>query len=630
MGLTNFTSNNTPDKGNPNNPNNPNNPGIPVGGIVIGIPNGPGGGQPSPQDAADLLINYNEKFKNADKVMFRDKPLQQIMSVLIGKNKPNALLVGPAGTGKTAIVETLAKMLATNDPLIPAQLQGYTIWELPLSNIVAGASLVGQVEENIKTVIQYMEDPQNKTILFIDEIHQLMEGSSQTYGKIAQIMKPALARGSMRVIGATTLQEANDLSRDPAFNRRFSKVIVDELTRDQTIEILKTVKLNYMKHYHHQVCIDDSVLEIVANLADQYRPAGSHRPDNALTLLDRTVAETVINHQVRLCSLQTQLNADPNNAMIQAALQTLQANPITNLSKSQIQKTAIALATGNSKQDTVDMNKAKTEFNRIRGQEAAVEVSLKMMARKESNLFPSTKPTTMMFIGPSGVGKTEIAKIIAKNLTGQKPIILNMTEYSNSATINRIIGAPAGYIGSDSKAELPFDELESNPYAVILLDEFEKAHPSVQRLFYTVFDEGNMVDNRGKTIDFSKAVIIATTNAGHQEIKTTMGFGQKPMSQTQASTKELSKFFDPALINRFTYRVQFNEISRDVYMNILQDTYKREAERINNQQGLNLPAELTNVELDTITNNTYDPAFGARPAYQAVKDHIEEIVFQTP
>lgn len=627
MGLSNFTTPKDPNdqkvpKGNGNSPMPP--------GYIPGFPfSGQSGNTPS-TDNTEIFINYNEKFLQAEPVMFRDKTIEQLLSILIGKNKPNALLTGPAGTGKTAIVETVAHMLATDDPIVPVQLKGYTILELPLANVVAGASLVGQLEENIKAVIEKIEDPSAKYILFIDEIHQLLS-DSQTYGKIAQILKPALARGRMKVIGATTLQEANNLYKDPAFNRRFSRVLVDELTREQTLEILKTMKAQYCQHYHNQITIDDGILTTVAVLADQYRPAGTHRPDNALTLLDRSIGETLINRQVQIKTLKQKIQDNPNNQTLQTMLTALQNNPIITLTENQIQKTAIALVTGNSKRDTIDMSIVKQDFVRIKGQDDVIHTILKMMVRQESNLFPTTKPATMMFIGPSGVGKTEIAKIIAKNLTGQKPIILNMTEYSNESTINRIIGAPPGYIGSDSHAELPFDELESNPYAVILLDEFEKAHPAVQRLFYTVFDEGTLTDNRGKTIDFSKSVIIATTNAANQSIKHSLGFGMQTLDKDNASIQELSRYFDPALINRFTYKLQFNSISEDVYKDILAETYEKEVARIRKDNHItNLPTSLSDDELNTICKDTYHKAFGARPAYQAIKDYIEELVLQNP
>ena len=255
MGLTDYTNrpkdpngNGTGGNGNPNNPGNPNdpfdpnNPNFPFNMMGIVVHHG-GGGKPTPTANKDdqmieIVINYNEKFKNEPKVLFRDEIIEQLLSILIGKNKPNALMVGMAGTGKTAIVETLAGMLENNDPLIPDQLKGYTIFELPISKIVAGKSLVGELEQGLNAIIAWMEDPDNKAILFLDEIHQLQNGSN-IYATISQILKPALARGNLHVIGATTLQEANNLSKDPAFARRFSRVLVDELTRPQTIEILQ-------------------------------------------------------------------------------------------------------------------------------------------------------------------------------------------------------------------------------------------------------------------------------------------------------------------------------------------------------------------------------------------------------
>lgn len=631
MGLTDFTNPPRRDDDDPNvNGGNGNNGGIPPFGgmgILIAQPNGGGKQKGAQQDVSELFINYNEKFKNHSKVLFRDEVIEQLLSILIGKDKPNGLLIGPAGTGKTAIVETIATMLANNDPLIPDQIKDYTIWELPLSNVVAGASLVGQLEDNVKMVVDKMSDPDEKAILFIDEIHQLINGN-QTYDKIAQILKPALARGNLHVIGATTLQEANNLMSDPAFNRRFSRVIVDELSRTQTVEILKSAKQSFINHYI-SIAINDDLLETVSVLADQYRPAGSHRPDNALTLLDRTIGEAIINRKVQINNLQTKVNNDPNDVVSQNMLTMLQSAPTIPITENQVKKTAISLATGNSKRDAIDMNHVKMSFARIKGQDEATEECIKMMARSESNLFPKKSPTTMMFIGPSGVGKTEIAKIIAQEMTGHEPIILNMTEYSDPSTINRIIGAPAGYVGSDSHAELPFDGLEANPFAVILLDEFEKAHPAVQRLFYTVFDEGVLVDNHGKKIDFSKAIIIATTNAANQEAKNKLGFGTDDTTH-KASIKELSKFFDPALLNRFNHRVQFNKISKDVYKSIIEDIYARESARIIADNKVSLPANIPDDELDEIVKTSYHEEFGARPAFQAVKKFIEDQVFAQP
>ena len=221
----------------------------------------------------DYLINYNKEYINSEPVLFRDSVIQQTLSCLIGKFKPNALLVGAAGVGKTKIVEDLARRIAVQDTLIPDQLKGYTVWELPLSNIVSGSALVGAVELKTKKVLEFAQNPDNKVILFIDEIHMLI-GESQTYDKIAQIMKPALARGNMKVIGATTLQEAQNLMDDPAFNRRFTRLIVDELSPDQTKEILKQMMIPMFNHYEHRVAINDKVIEEIVAVADEYKTVG--------------------------------------------------------------------------------------------------------------------------------------------------------------------------------------------------------------------------------------------------------------------------------------------------------------------------------------------------------------------
>lgn len=565
-------------------------------------------------DPMEYMINYNTKFATAGTILFRDEVIQQTLSCLIGKNKPNCLLIGPAGVGKTKICEDIAYRLVANDPIIPDQLKGFTIYELPLSNIVSGSHIVGELEEKAQAIVEFCSDPANKAILFIDEIHQLM-GNSQTYGKIAQILKPALARGEMRVIGATTLQEASDLTDDPALNRRFSRVIVDELTRAQTIEIVKQARGNLIKHYQNKITIDDDVIESICRIADNYKSAGSHRPDNALTLLDRTIGDTIVKRKV-----QEKMAA--NDPALLAAIQSVKIIPVT---EKQAKSTAMRLMTGSSKKEAFDEARFIQNLSAIQGQPSITDKLPRLLARDSLGIFPRTKPLTMLFVGPSGVGKTETAKIIAKEVTGTEPIILNMTEYTNPSTLNRIIGAPAGYIGSDSHAELPFDCLESNPYQVILLDEFEKGDKSVQRLFMNAFDEGYIKTNRGKTIDFSKSIIIATTNAANKKVSSSIGFVSETKRETSVS--ELSEFFDIELLNRFSLIVSFLSISKDTYRNILEATYTRELERIRKDMPrVQLPDVIPDDELSQMVDETYEEAFGARPANRTIQKYIEERV----
>lgn len=590
----------------------------------IFTPNGNAQGLPIPglpsgnnYDPMDMLINYNTKFKNAGTCMFRDKVIQQMLSVLIGKNKPNVLLIGPAGVGKTKIVEDIAFRLANNDPILPDKIRKYTIYELPLSNIVAGSGIVGQLEDKIKCIIDFIEDPKQKAILFIDEIHQLNEEGSRIYQNIAEILKPALARGQMRTIGSTTLQEAKNFMKNPALNRRFSRVIADELTQQQTIEILKQAKTSFLMHYNNKVSLTDDVLNTIVNYAEQYTPVGSHRPDNALTLLDRVIGEAIVRRK-------KQESEAANNPNLLAAIQSIPVIPITN---SQIENTSKRLASGNSMPDVFDKNKLTTAFTRIQGQETILKDITHKLAQHELHLdTENNRPLTMLFAGPSGVGKSEVAKIIAQEITGTKPITLNMTEYHSSASINRIIGAPPGYVGSDSKMELPFDSLESNPYQTILLDEMDKADESVQTLFYQAFDEGIMKTNHGKKINFSKAIIIITTNAGNMSTAKPLGFNP---AQTQTTIKPdikmLAKHFPLALLNRIKNKYTFNPISKDTYKSIMITIYKNKVDQIRNKNSrIKLPDDIPDDILEQLAADTYVEEFGARPAYDAVMGYIED------
>lgn len=616
MPLNNLTGNKNPNKGNTN------------GGPIS---SGSGHSSLSSQrsdddenDVLDLLIDYNEEFKTAGTILFRDTVIRQTLSTLICKNKPNALLIGSAGVGKTKICEDIAYRLANNDPLIPDKLKGYTLYELPVSNIISGSSLLGQLEAKIQSVIEFVKDPKNKAILFIDEIHQIMSASDH-YQKIAQILKPALARGDFHCIGATTLQESTSLFKDPAFNRRFSRIIVDELTQSQTVEILHHSLIGYLKHYENKFSISDAAIEAIVPIADQYVNIGSHRPDNALTLLDRTIANEILARKIKETELTNKLS-DPDPNIVQAAQQALQglaSMPAVSITESKIRNTAIRMMKGNAEQDTIDFDMLRQKLSHIKGQDDVIEKVLRIIRNHEKGLFPSKKPMTFLFTGTSGVGKTEITRIIAETITGKKPIVINMTEYSHSTAINNIIGSSAGYIGSDSKTELPFDCLESNPYQIILLDEFEKGHKEVQRLFMRVFDEGLLHTNRGMIVDFSKAIIIATTNAAHKEVKKPLGFGEKPAVTRSAEVEDLKQWFDPELINRFEHIINFNTISADTYIEIIKDIYATESTRISKlSHSYHLKPEIDADDLKKM-HDEYVEDFGARPAFNIVREYIE-------
>lgn len=617
MGLNNFT---TP--GNNTNASGPGQPGLPAGMF-------PGPGQGADDVVDDLLVNYNQRFATADPTLFRDKVIELTIAALIGKTKPNALLVGPAGVGKTKIVEDIARRIAVGDTLIPAQLKDYTIYELPISNLIAGSAIVGMIEEKVKAVVDFVSDPKNKAILFMDEIHQAVGGAGggrdSTYSKIAQILKPPMARGDMRVIGATTTQEARALDDDPAFRRRFSRLVVDELSPSQTVTVLHTVRTSLMAHYKQQITISDDVLECVVRVADENAHAGAHRPDTAITLLDRAMAERVIEQQSLITKALNQ--GDTVGAQ---ALQAITQYPLTS---GRVTDVARRMLTGTTVRKSVDVHDLAANLTDvIKGQDNVLDQLVEIIRREELGLFPRTTPIAWMFAGASGVGKTQTAKILAQQVTGQDPIVLNMTEYHHESSISRIIGAPPGYVGSTSNAELPFDSLESNPYRVILLDEFEKADRAVQRLFLQALDEGRLATSQGKTIDFSRSILIATTNAARESLEGShIGFGAESRTiSTRSLTVALKSFFDAELLGRFSLVVGFNPINETTFGQIIETDYAAQRERIvtaNPRLAQILPDRIPVDDVAGLVEQNFVASLGARPAGRAVRTWIEDCIY---
>lgn len=619
MGLSNFTSDSEDDT---------NSGAMPPAFAPMGAPasaGGQGGGQDD--DAVkELLVDYNEKFKNAEATMFRDVLIEQVLSVLISKNKPNVLLKGSAGVGKTKIVEDIARRIALGDTLIPDQLKDHTVYELPITNLIAGSGIRGQLEEKVQAIVAFASEPKNKAILFIDEIHQITGGSSTGSSHearlISQILKPALARGQMHLIGATTSTESRAFDEDPAFARRLTQIIVEELTFEQTLAVLGRIRPGLVAHYNHQIMVADDVLTQTVRIAEENSRADQHRPDSAITLLDRAMADRVLEHK--------RLIADAEAAGDTALVATLRSIPQVPLTTKRVLDVAKRLMTGNAQRPDFDVAKLRTTLTeRLRGQDDVLEKLLDRLTREELDLFPTKTPTTWMLAGASGVGKTETAKIIAEQMTGTEPITLNMSEFHAEWSTSKIIGSPPGYMGSDSNQELPFDTLESNPHRVILLDEFEKSAPAVQRLFLSAFDEGYLRNARGKLLDFSKALVICTTNAARDSLNgSTMGFGAAPKTISHKSlTKALEQHFDAELLGRFSLLVGFNPIDEETYRQILEADYGRQRERILDAKprlAQALPASMPADELRAVSERTFVDSQGARPAGKAVRAWIED------
>lgn len=617
MALSNYTSGNDDDTngGAANGPGAPQIPGLPSMAAVTG----------SLSDVTEMLINYNTRFAAATPAMFRDGVIAQTISVLIGKSKPNPLLVGPAGVGKTRIVEDIARAIAVSDPMIPRQLAGATIYELPLSNLVAGAGIVGQLEERLAGVVDFATNSDNNAILFVDEIHLLQDSKDPIYKKVAQILKPALARGDMRLIGATTMNEARAFDDDPAFQRRFTRLVVDELTREQATDVLFSALPSFVTHYRNKVGVSDDVLRKLVVIADENSRASAHRPDNALTLLDRAMADTIVGHNGAIARMEA--------AGDTVAAQALRSIAVLPLSEAKVRSVAVRLMTGLATKEAFDEQRVLEQLERIKGQEEIVDEVIDALRRDDLAAFPRTRPMAWMFAGPSGVGKTEAVKIIAQELTNQKPIMLNMGEFAHEHDTSRLIGAGPGYVGSQSDRELPFDSLESNPYRVILLDEIEKAHRVVHRLLLTALDEGWMRMASGKVIDLSKTIIIATTNAGREVTsRPAMGFsaqiGIRKLSR-QELTKALQQHFDPEFLGRFSKLIAFAPLSRETYREILVASYERERLRIEQSDPVtagHIPVPIDEDTLARVVEETFLADQGARPAEQAARRLIEDAI----
>lgn len=587
-------------------------------------PGGPGGLVPamaapplrSSTDVPEYLIDYNEKFKDSNPAQYRDGVIDQAIAALVSMRKPNPLLVGSPGVGKTRVVEDIARRLANNDPSIPAAIQGYTIYEMPVAEFSAGMSYVGQKEERAMEVVKFFSDPKNKAICFVDEIHTLL--TSHVLNETVQIFKSPLARGDMHVIGATTNTEIRFINDDPALARRFENVIVDELTIEQTVEVVKACAGEYIAHHNNTVIFDDEMAERLVTIASTTLPDGLHRPDNALTLLDRTMARTAM------------VAAKIAGNIATASGQSVSASmPTLRLSEDMISGTAKRIAHGDIEPPVFDKDAviaaAKTE---VLGQDHVIEEVVEDARKLSLNLFPSKKPMAYLFTGPSGVGKTSMANIIARQLTGQDALVINMTEFSSGISVSSLIGAADGYVGSNSRRELPFDPLLSNPYRLIIFDEIEKAHPDIHKLLLRPLDEGRLQNARGITYDFSRAIIVATTNAGREALESkSLGFGNSTQENSKLSneslTKALQAHFTPEFLGRFTRMYGFNAISRELYREIIKNNYERERTRILNENPyVILPNVLSDDQITDLAKS-YTANLGARPAAKAVRDFIE-------
>ncbi|MGS4706308.1 AAA family ATPase [Streptococcus agalactiae] len=579
-----------------------------------------------------------------DPVIGRNKEIQETAEILARRTKNNPVLVGDAGVGKTAVIEGLAQAIINGD--VPAAIKNKEIISIDISSLEAGTQYRGSFEENIQNIIKEVKETGN-IILFFDEIHQIL-GAGSTGGDsgskgLADILKPALSRGELTVIGATTQDEyRNTILKNAALARRFNEVKVNAPSAQDTFNILMGIRNLYEQH--HNVVLPDSVLKAAVDLSIQYIPQRS-LPDKAIDLIDMTAAHLAAQHPVTdLKSLEKEIAAqrdkqekavnteDFEEALkIKTRIEELQ-NQIDNHTEGQkvtatINDIAMSIErlTGVpvSNMGASDIERLKELGNRLKGkvigQNDAVEAVARAIRRNRAGFDDGNRPIgSFLFVGPTGVGKTELAKQLAFDMFGSKDAIvrLDMSEYNDRTAVSKLIGATAGYVGYDDNSNTLTERIRRNPYSIVLLDEIEKADPQVITLLLQVLDDGRLTDGQGNTINFKNTVIIATSNAG---------FGNEAF--TGDSDKDLkimeriSPYFRPEFLNRFNGVIEFSHLSKDD-LNEIVDLMLDEVNQTIGKKGIDLVVD-ENVKSHLIDLG-YDEAMGVRPLRRVIEQEIRD------
>ncbi len=600
-----------------------------------------------------------------DPVVGRETEIERIMQILSRRTKNNPVLIGEPGVGKTAVVEGLAQRITNAD--VPELLKGKQIYTLDLAALVAGSKYRGEFEERLKKVMKEITQ-RGDIILFIDEIHNLV-GAGAAEGAIdaASILKPALARGELQTIGATTLDEYRKyLERDSALERRFQQIRVDQPSPEETVQILKGLRDRYEQH--HKIEITDEALEAAAELADRYI-SDRQLPDKAIDLIDEAASRMRIKSMTsppvyRELEEEIEETRRAKEASIEAQEFEKAANlrdkerRLTNKKRELEEQWEAGEAEGAERPaigeeeiaDIVSMwtgipvfklTEAETQklmrmedelHKRVIGQHAAVEVISKAIRRSRAGLKDPKRPTgSFVFLGPSGVGKTELARTLAEFLFGDEDsmIRIDMSEYMEKHAVSRLVGSPPGYIGYDEGGQLT-EAVRRKPYCVLLLDEIEKAHPDVFNILLQILEDGRLTDSQGRTVDFRHAIVIMTSNIGASEIarNTPLGFAvsddETGMTYDDMKLRvmgELKKVFRPEFLNRIDDVIVFHKLQRDEIKTIVELLLRRIRESLAERE---LQLELSEEAKDLLVEKGWDPAMGARPLRRAIQRYIED------
>ena len=591
-----------------------------------------------------LGTNLTEQARDGllDPVIGREKEIQETAEILCRRTKNNAILVGDAGVGKTAVVEGLAQAIVAGK--VPETIQDKEIYSIDLSSLEAGTQYRGSFEENIKQLVEEVKAAGN-IILFFDEIHQIL-GTGATGGEdggkgLADIIKPALSRGDLSVIGATTQDEyRNTILKNAALARRFNDVVINEPTAADTLRILQGVKKLYEKHHH--VVLPDDVLKAAVDYSIQYIPQRS-LPDKAIDLIDMTAAHLAAkNSQTDVETLDQRLKK--LEAAKEAAIKSEDFTKAADIKKS-IEETKQKIKETDQKEKitaTIDdvaqsverltgipvsdmgandierlKNLDKRLKSKVIGQDEAVEMVAKAIRRNRAGFSEGDQPIgSFLFVGPTGVGKTELAKQLALDMFGNENAIirLDMSEYADRTAVSKLIGTSAGYVGYEDNANTLTERVRRNPYSIVLLDEIEKADPQVLTLLLQLMDDGRLTDGQGNVINFKNTIIIATSNAG---------FGNEALSgdkqRDQSLMDKLASFFRPEFLNRFNGIVEFSHLTKQDLSQIV-DLMLADVQKTLAKKSITL--EVTKAAKDWLMEQGYDEAMGARPLRRVIEQQI--------
>ena len=617
-----------------------------------GRPGGPR--QQAPQQPQGLLeefgINITDIARRGDidPVIGRDEEIIRVIEILNRRTKNNPVLIGEPGVGKTAVVEGLAQKIV--DGSVPQKLQGKQVIRLDVVSLVQGTGIRGQFEERMQKLMEEIRQRQD-VILFIDEIHEIVGAGNAGDGNMdaGNILKPALARGELQLVGATTLNEYRIIEKDAALERRMQPVKVDEPTVEETITILRGIQPKY-QDYHH-VKYTDEAITAAAELSNRYIQ-DRFLPDKAIDLLDEAGSKMnltlnfvdpkdIDKRLIEAENLKAQATRDEDFEKAayfrdqiakykEMQKQTIKDQDMPVITEKHIeaiveQKTNIPVGDLKEKEQSQLLSLADDLKSHVIGQDAAVDKIAKAIRRNRVGLGAPNRPIgSFLFVGPTGVGKTELSKQLAIELFGSADSMIrfDMSEYMEKHAVAKLVGAPPGYVGYDEAGQLT-EKVRRNPYSLILLDEVEKAHPDVLHMFLQVLDDGRLTDGQGRTVSFKDTIIIMTSNAGTGKVEASVGFGAARENRTNSVLNQLGDFFSPEFMNRFDGIIEFSALSKENLLTIVDLMLDNVNQRLANN-GIHL--SVTDKVKEKLVDLGYDPKMGARPLRRTIQDHIEDAI----